>query len=381
MPRKAYLHLWCTTLLYWLGLNGLMSVLPLHLQAVGYSGALIGWVLGAASLGALLSRLFLGSAVDRYGSRPFLMGAGLLIALATLAAEPALGAPGMILAMIMVGISVSFLLTGGLAAAAAAATPERRGAALSWYGLTNSVAAMVAAPILIPIFTSRGFDFVQVVVAGSGILVALLSLLVKSRVEQAATRSPRPRAVILPSAVRPALVGAAVAVTAGAFGLVGPLKAAALGLVNPGLYLTVQAAALFLSRMAFALVSDRWGRGWVIGPGLVSLAAGYCLIGLITDPFWAMSAPALIGIGLGAAGAGLLPWTVDRAGTDQRGLAINTFYLFWELALFLGETAVGFLLTIGEAWAYTGVASVAIAGLFYLLVPLRERASIVAKTE
>lgn len=381
MQLKAFLLLWFGAFLYWMGINGIMAVLPLHMQAIHYSGSLIGWIMGASSLAALGSRFFLGTAVDRYGFRPILATAGLLLGLAGLAGQRAFGVPGLVLGNAMLGASVSFLLTGGLAAAAAAAPAARRGTALAWYGLANSLAAMIAAPFSIPLFSNRGFAVVQMAVIFLGLAVCLLGALTRVRTDEGAQRKPSRGAIILPRAIRPALVGAAVAVASGGFALVGPLKAQGLGLANPGLYLSAQAGAMFVARMALGPVSDRLGRGWVIVPGMVSLVLGFGLIGVVTHPLLALGAPALVGIGLGATGAGLVPWTVDLAGGAQRGLAINTFYLFWELALFVGQTVVGNLLSIGEGWAYTGVALVATAGLLYYLVSSRRQASAESHSE
>jgi MFS family permease len=375
---RLFLFLCFGSLLFWVGLYGIITVLPLHMQALGYSEKLAGGLMGLGSLSALGFRLVFGGVIDRYGPRPALVAGGLLLLLSTVAGHPVLALPGMVLLNLLQGIALTLLLSAGLAAASAVAPPAKRGTAVAWYGLASSLASLIAAPLAVPLFTNRGFGAVQLLVCACGLGAGLLGALVSVRPEVTAEGGGRQGALLLPSAVRPGLMGAVMAVGAGGFMLAGPLKAHALGLPNPGLYMTVEAGTLLLSRMSFGPISDRRGRGWAIVPGLLLLATGFALMGAVSQPLLALAAPALIGAGIGAAAAGLIAWTVDRASAGERGRAINTYYLFYELALFVGMTGVGYLVSTWADWAYGGVAVVIILGLLFYVVPVTRKR---AKTE
>lgn len=366
---RPFLLLFTLSLLFWTGLQGIYAILPLHMQALGYSESLSGWLIGLASLAAFGAQLILGNTVDRHGARPALVAGGLLLLLSALAGHVALGVLGQLLLNLLLGCALTLILIAGMAAASAIAPTAKRGSVLAWYGMANSLAGLIAAPLLTPIFTARGFTAVQFVAGLCGLAAGVLGALVRVRPEAPAQSDAPKERVLLRSALRPALVGVVLAIGASGFGLVGPLRAQVLGLANPGFYLTVQFGAVLLSRLVFGPLSDRMGRRWAIIPGLICAAMGFGLMGLTLPPFVALVAPVLFGIGFGAAGVGLMAWTVERAGADARGRAINTYYLFWEPALFVGTAGVGFLVSLLAEWAFAVVAVIILCGLLVYGLP------------
>lgn len=76
---RPFLLLFTTSLLFWMGLNGISAILPLQMQALGYSESLAGWLMGLGSLAAFGAQLTLGGVVDRYSPRPALVAGGALL--------------------------------------------------------------------------------------------------------------------------------------------------------------------------------------------------------------------------------------------------------------------------------------------------------------
>jgi MFS family permease len=366
---RPFLFLFANSLFFWIGLNGISTVLPLQMQALGYSEQVAGWLMGLCSLSALSAQLALGGLVDRHGPRPALAAGGFLLLLAALSGYARLGIAGQVLLNVLQGVALTLLLIAGFAAASAVAPSAKRGTVVAWYGMANSLASLIGAPLTMPLFEAQGFEAVQLLVAACGLGAGLFALFVRVRPEAPAGPGGHKERLILQSAVRPGLLGAVLAIGAGGFMLVGPLRAQALGLPNPGLYVTIEAGALILSRLAFGWLSDKWGRGWAIIPGLFCLAGGFALMGCALPSLVGLVAPALIGIGIGAAGTGLITWTVERAGHGERGRAINTYYLFYEMALFVGLSGVGSLVSAWADGAYGVIAVVMILGVLVYLVP------------
>lgn len=371
---RPFLLLFTISLLFWTGVNGISAILPLQMQALGYAESMAGWLMGLSSLSAVGVQLTLGGAVDRYGPRPVLVAGGLFLMLSAFFGHARLGVPGQVLLNLVLGVAITLLLIAGLAAASAIAPAAKRGTVVAWYGMANSVAALIAAPLFTLLFTASGFAMAQSLVGLCGLGAGVLSLLVRVRPEAPIEPGGRSERLLLRSALLPALLGALVAVGLGGFMLVAPVRAQALGLVNPGLYLTVQSGALTLSRLAFGPLSDRLGRGWAIVPGLLALAAGFGLMGLDLAPVVALAAPALIGVGMGAASTGLIAWMVERATAAERGRAINTYYLFYEPALFVGSSGMGLLVGAWGEWAYGVVAILTGLGVLIYMVPASKRA-------
>lgn len=370
---RPFLLLFTISLFFWTGVNGLSAILPLHMQALGLSERLAGWLMGLGSLAALGAQLALGGLIDRQGPRLALGAGGLLLLLAVLGGHPVLGVAGQFLLNLLMGIGLTLVLIAGLSAAATIAPTTKRGTVVAWYGMANSLSSLIAAPLLTPIFLEGGFLLVQLSVGFCGLASALLALFLRTQPESSPPEEPREQRLLLPSAIRPGLLGALLAIGAGGFMLLAPLRAQALGLANPGLYLMVEAGFLILGRLAFGTLSDKRGRGWAILPGLGALAAGFILMGAALPPSLLLLAPALVGIGLGATGTGLIAWTVERAAATERGRAINTYYLFYELALFLGMTGVGYGSSLWAERSYMMIASLLLLGLPLYAVQIRAR--------
>jgi predicted MFS family arabinose efflux permease len=78
-------------------------------------------------------------------------------------------------------------------------------------------------------------------------------------------------------------------------------------------------------------------------PGMIAAALSIVLLPLANDlPHFFISA-VLWGMGFGAAQPASLALLVDRAGTDQRGLALSTYFMGFDIGIGLGAIALGFL--------------------------------------
>jgi predicted MFS family arabinose efflux permease len=78
-------------------------------------------------------------------------------------------------------------------------------------------------------------------------------------------------------------------------------------------------------------------------------------------------AAGLFGLGFAGAHTALLALTVDRAGSEQRGLAMSTFGLAWDMGSGLGALAFGLMAgfaSYGAVFAVAGALPLAASMLF-----------------
>jgi predicted MFS family arabinose efflux permease len=138
-----------------------------------------------------------------------------------------------------------------------------------------------------------------------------------------------------------------------------PLRAAGGGV---GIFFTVMAVVVVLTRWAAGGLSDRVGRPPVAAAGAFCAAAALGIIAWRADPGILAVAGALYGLGLGPTQPSLVAWCVDRAGPAARGRAMGTFYTALELGIATGAIGAGWLLArTGYEAVFLAAAGLALA--------------------
>ncbi len=148
-----------------------VTALPLFLKNLGLATGFIGGFIGAISIFALASRLPIGGAVDRFGSRILgSVGAGLLgcsfilYAFIPFAPSPLIASMPLLLpfAGILHGAGIGTYGTATYSFVAYTVPQARRGEAVGYYGILINVAQAIAAGMSLFIVASWGFyDFAR----------------------------------------------------------------------------------------------------------------------------------------------------------------------------------------------------------------------------
>jgi MFS family permease len=147
------------------------------------------------------------------------------------------------------------------------------------------------------------------------------------------------------SALLPGLVGVSLGFAGGAFTVFAPMHVQDIHTTSIGVYFSVYALGMLLARLFSGRFSDRRGRSWVILPGLLCSMLGMLTIAWSQGLILHLLGPFLFGFGLGAAVPGLVAWAVDRGKPSERSLSGNTYYLLYEIGLFVGPICVGKAIT------------------------------------
>jgi len=140
------------------------------------------------------------------------------------------------------------------------------------------------------------------------------------------------------------------------------------GVDNPGLFFTVQAIALMVSRTFSGRLSDRRGRAFVLVPGLFCIAAGLLLLPFTHNLLELLLAAAFIGLGFGSAQPATMALTVDLVSPDERGMAVSTYFLGFDSGISAGSFALGaIVMSFGFGVAWVVAAGCVLLGLLALV--------------
>ena len=258
----------------------------------------------------------------------------------------------------------------------ATTTPaQRRGSAMSWWGMANNLATAIAPALAVVVLQMWGFTLTFLVAGMIAMIVIVIALVLPGTPATSDPTKARSVTFYTPSAILPGCIGATLGFAGGAFIIFAPLRAQELQLENVGFYLTCYALAMIAARFVAGPISDKKGREWAILPGLLFMVVAMVLIGFISDPLLGLIVPTLFGLGLGSAMPGLLAWTMDRADQTNRTVAGSTFYSLYEIGLFLGAPVIGFFLQRSSFVSFLVVAVVLTiaCGVYFATIRVQTR--------
>jgi MFS family permease len=328
----------------------------------------IGLVVGSMGIAGMFMRPLAGLWADRYGRRLLMvMGAG--VAGLSLAAQALSHDPYLLLPLRVVnGVSMVLFVTAAFATVADIVPADRRGIAFGYVAMMNSLSQIYAPWLALTI--ARAWGFTPYFLAAA--VVSGLASLLSSRVGggRGGVRAPEgftAAALVSRSTLLPASLFLSLAVSFGAIQAFLPLMAEDRGLGNPGLFFVLYGLAVVPLRPMAGAMADRRGRAVVFVPGLVAGGLAMLLLASASVQGMMLAAAVLFGLGFGGAHTALLAWTVDRAGSERRGVAMSTFGLAWDTGSGMGALTFGLmagLASYGLVFAIAGALPLAASMLF-----------------
>jgi MFS family permease len=239
------------------------------------------------------------------------------------------------------------------------------------YTLFFYVGFAIGPLIAEPLIDQSGFDAVWWAVAGFCALGSAVALAVP---ETRLADAPPPKPLTLvqrcfhPAAVGPGTVFFCIGVGWAAVASFLSLYARDIGLGGSETLFLVLSATVLASRAFAGSLADRFGRFAVAVPCVALTAVGMAMLAAMRSSLSAPIALLLFGIGFSGAFPALYSWVVDRAPEEERGSAMSSFNMFYDIGGPLGGYGVGELIDRGGfGWGFGSVAGLAGVGLVVLL--------------
>jgi MFS family permease len=372
---RAFLLICLATGCFYLSFYLILPVMPLYVADLGGTSTQIGLIIGLFALVAMIMRPPAGWLIDTKGSRSVLLVGMAIFLLASLGYLLTPSVRSILALRLFHGLGMGLFPTAATVVIAELSPPARRGEAMGWFGIANSIAYILGPAGGLAVVGRTGYAALFLLAAGVAALGLVCIWLLPLPVRKASppARLPRladifSRAALLPSAILLFLY-----LPYGSLISFIPIVATQRGLTNPGLFFTVYAAAMLLVRSKAGEISDRHGRAAVILPGMVIAAVSLVVLALAPGPAGILAGGAIFGIAFGMAQPTLMALVVDRVSPAEWGKAMGTFYVAWELGVAAGAAGSGWLLnSIDFEMLFLVAAAAPFAGAF---LALRARAS------
>ncbi|MEC9320763.1 MAG: MFS transporter, partial [Chloroflexota bacterium] len=248
-----------------------------------------------------------------------------------------------------VGLAIAPVATSTIVANLA--PNARRGEGMSYMGNGISIAQLYAPPLGVFLYVKYGFEVAFTVAAALAFMAFLIALFIsdpKTRMPEPAAGEKTEYADVAPlisrAAIFPTFVFLAYAFTMAPVSTFLPFLAEEKGLpedFNPGFYFTVLSGMTMLTTLISGRISDRFGRGSVIVPGLAMVSVAMFLLSQSFVVLMFMGAAFVHGVGYGLIYPGINSLVVDRVPVNERGSALATLQQAWDVGASGGNFVLG----------------------------------------
>lgn len=362
-----------STFAYFLGLGSLLPTLPRYVEdELGGGGVAVGVAVGAFSLAAALLRPFAGRLGDLRGRRILVVGGSALFGVSVLSYTVVQSLPVLIGLRLLTGIGEAAMWVGAATAIQDLAPDDRRGEAASYFSVALYAGLALGPALGERVLDGHGFHTVWIV-AGA---LALLASLLGAATPTGTTHELQPFRLLHPTAVPPGIV-----LFLGLLPFVG--FSAFLSLYGPEVqiddvapFFVLYGGLVLVIRVVGARLPDQLGWRRASTAALTVLGGAGVLLGLWASSAGVWTATVLLALGMSLLFPALFSSMVAAVPASERGQAVGTFSVFFDLASGIGPPVLGLVVSLASYRAGFAVAGVCALGGLALLPRLtaRERA-------
>lgn len=346
------------------------SALPPYLKSLGASDNLLGWLQGIMTIATLLVRPFAGLALDRYGRKGIFI-AGLVGMLLTTAAYRFFPIVSIIFVIRFVhGMMWGVSNTACSTVASDNIEKSRFSESMGYFSLASSIAMAVSPAVALSLGMQTNILMALAFLSITTILAFLIKYQ-KPQMEHTKKRmSPYAKESILPSTIMLLFT-----ITFGAIITFIALYAAQKSIEGIGLFFTVYAVAMLVTRPFLGKLIDHKGFGAGIWPGVIMVSAALILLSVGDSLVTFLICGVIYGIGISAAQSSLQTMAIINVPKDRTGAANATFFTGFDGGIGIGAVLAGFVSTIfgyGGMFGFTAIFPI-LAGVLYYFVTLRHK--------
>lgn len=361
---KDFILITIISLFTFLGFQMLLPTLPVYAKSLGGTDAHAGLVIGIFTFSAVLIRPFTGYALDVYGRRGIFF-IGMLIFAACVFGY--MWVPSLLILLLlrfMHGFGWGLTSTASSTIAADVIPKARMGEGMGYYGLAATLSMALAPAFGLFIISRYDFNILFLLSTFMVIIAIILAFFIRYHT---VSKPPTKFNLIEKDALGPSLVIFFITMTYGAVVSFLAIYAGELGISNVGLFFTIYAIALAISRPIAGRLSDKKGFDIVVIPGIILIIIAMFLLYSADNLSWFLIAGVVYGLGFGAVQPSLQALAIIATSPEKRGGANATFFTGFDLGIGLSSIMWGIIAgAIGYSLMYLCAVIPALVGLgFY----------------
>ena len=325
----------------YLGQTSINSLMQIHMDNMNATATVTGIVIGLASGSALLMRPIAGSVIDGARKKRLLLICELLFTIAVFGYAVSTTVWLTVVFRVVYGIGMGFFGALDLTMATDALPKSRIASGIGFFSLVAVAGQALGPMICISAAEKHGVKF-AFILAGifltAGLLIGLLLKYPreKDRRIEISVKGAFAKEALIPGVLMFLLISAGSSITSFIV-----LFAGEKGVPGVSGFFGVNAVVLLLIRPFIGRISDKYGVVKIIYPTLAIFAVMLLLMPQMRSRAMLYVMAALYSLGYGTTYPSLQALCMKLTPEDKRGAGTNTFYLFFDLGLFVGPIVAG----------------------------------------
>ena len=365
------------TLFYFIALGALLPTLPVYVEdELGGGSVAVGVTVGVFAVSAALLRPLAGRLGDTRGRRILVIGGSLVMGVSVLAYTLVDSIAALVALRLLTGAGEAAMWVGAATAIQDMAPDDRRGEAASYFSVALYAGLAFGPLVGEGLRDSAGFHAVWIFAGCCGLVACALGFGTPRDVR----REPQPFRLLHPAALGPGailLLGMLPFIGFATFiALYGPT----VGFADVAPLLLVYGVLVLVIRVVGAKLPDQLGWTRASSTALSVLAVGGLLLGLWSGAAGVWLAVVALAIGMSLLFPALFSATVAAVPESERGQAVGTFSLSFDLASGLGPAVLGVVVALADYRAAFVVAGIGAAAGLALVGPVARRSAASARS-
>jgi len=356
--NRSFTIMLFTSFLLFLSITMTSPIMASYAFSLNISGGLVGFLAGLFSMSSLIIRPICGQAVDLKSKKRMLMGSYFVVFIAMLGYALSSSIQLLFIFRILHGFGWGFASTTSITVAIDALPKKRMASGIGFYAMMQTTATAIAPMVGLYIAGHYGYQATYL----SGAMMAFLGLMMTPLVvttppkksHSSLFRSIKIRELVEKRAVFPALLTCCNAMVSSSIGTYLALYAKNLGISGIGIYFTVTAITMLISRPFMGYMTERYGLMKVIIPCEIIIASAVIGLAMSSSLIGILGVAVFMGIGTSGATPALVAACINTTTEEKRGVATSTNYVGLDSGLFLGAFIAGLLVNwVGYAGAFS----------------------------
>ena len=322
----------------------LNTTLPVYLDALGAATSMVGIVVGAFAITALLVRPFAGPAFDSFSRKRLLLGAQTLIAISLAGYGLVDSIPALFCVRLLHGLGIGCSGPLAMSLVSEFLPTSKMASGISIYALAQSFAQVVGPAVGLWLVGAFGFSNTYFIAATSIVVAMVGVFFVKEPRRERLPYRFAPDRMFAREAVAKAGVLCLLAIAFSGVTSYLVLYGYLLGIEEMGTYFMVYALCLVATRPLFGKMADRFGTPRVLLVGCLFFAASYVMLWQVRD-FAGFMVVAVVGsAGFGACAPLVQSMALGSVPVGRRGAASNTAFTGLDVGTLIGPASAGFVI-------------------------------------
>lgn len=348
--NPAFIGIFVTNAL--LGLSQMMvnTLIALFADSLGATSTIVGFVVSLFAYTALAFKVFSAPAIDSFNRKFLLIGTACVIMVSYICLSLSSDVGMLMWARLLQGAGMAFMGPCCLAIAADSLPVERMGTGIGYFSLANAVCMAIGPATGLYLANAIGYQLTFAIGAGMMSIAAITACFIRAPHNKRRPFKISPDRIFAKEAIVPASIACLLSLAYCNINSFLVLYANDVGVTaNMGLFFTVYAITMLVSRPLVGRMLDLIGAVKVLIPSMACFAAAFLLISVSTELWMFLVAACISAFGFGAALPALQTICMRCVPSSKRGAAGSANYVGLDVGNIAGPLIAGMVV---EACGY-----------------------------